>query len=127
MICRVCNEDKAADQFAVDRKGYTESRCRPCYNALKRAKYSQNRENSDRRKVTSEMRPRTARTVPEWAKDWKPPVSCKRCRSKIFFSPGTFPNCVMCGWEDLSMPATSSLSKAGTFLQSTLKQAGFYS
>ena len=106
MICRVCYEDKPKDQFAVGGRGSVSNRCRPCYNALRRAAYSAHQENSDRRKATPEMRPRTARTVPERASDWKPPASCKRCGSKIFFSPGTFPNCIMCGWEDLSMPAT---------------------
>ena len=35
---------------------------------------------------------------------WTRPSSCRRCGAQIYYRGVDYPNCLMCGWEDLTMP-----------------------
>ena len=41
-------------------------------------------------------------------------AACQRCGSRLYITPGDFPSCVICGWEDYASVATPTRMRVST-------------
>ena len=89
------------------------SRCRTCENVVNRVAHEEAREH-ERALETDPPRSEFTRPAVDKPSDWVPPTHCLRCRARVFFRPGQYPSCPMCGWEDLSMPTAKIIGSVGS-------------
>lgn len=111
MVCRVCGVDKPPEGYRVI-SVRIQGRCRACENVTKRIRHTEAREHE--RAMEGDLTlSRFVRPAAD-PRDWVPPTHCLRCRARVFFRPGQYPSCPICGWEDLSMPTTKIIGSVGS-------------